>query len=433
MKTLKYFLPTILLACCFAIGPAIAQESEQTEESGGFLKGIFGIIGDAAKESLEESIDEFIGTYEGRLGQVKLIERRGNAVVLDVTYDKVKKSDGVHVKGEVLKWGQPLEGFSNSLTEIQSRSGSVRLTIGFTPEGDQEWGTLQSEAVSDQIRLSLIRETHPEKPFGEILYDIPKTWTNSDEPDELPTPEEETEGIELAEDETLEGSTEETPTASVKPGMVLIPSATVRPARVATTVNTTASSTANTTASSTATLQKTIHVQSYDFYTNASKATWRSSNAYHEQVPGKKVYETLSFPGRTNDRKGFVRTLAKGTLNPGTAAINLLQTHPRWVSNGWIMGEYPAMVLGGNVRFKAVAGFLKGANNSDGVIFEVLINENGKLFKVLSRKVSNKRHVSLDADLSKWAGKKVRINLKVKAGNNSNQDWAVWVKPILTK
>ena len=424
MKTLKYFLPTILLACCFAIGPAIAQESEQTEESGGFLKGIFGIIGDAAKESLEESIDEFIGKYEGRLGQVKLIERRGNAVVLDVTYDKVKSSDGVHVKGEVLKWGQPIEGFSNSLTEIHNRSGSVRLTIGFTPEGDQEWGTLQSEAVSDQIRLSLIRETHPEKPFGEILYDIPKTWTNSDEPDELPTPEEETEGIELAEDETLEGSTEETTPAPVKPGMVLIPSAKVQQPRIATVKNT---------AVSTSTLQKTIHVQSYDFYKNASKATWRSVNAFRPTPDKGNVPLTLPFPGRTNDRKGFARILSKGTLNPGTAAINLLQTHPRWVPNGWIMGEYPAMVLGENVRFKSVAGFLKGANNSDGAIFEVLINENGKLFKVLSRKVSNKRHVSLDADLSKWAGKKVQINLKVKSGNNANQDWAVWVKPRLTK
>jgi hypothetical protein len=423
MKTLKYLLPTILMACCFAIGPAIAQESEQTEESGGFLKGIFGIIGDAAKESLEESIDEFIGKYEGRLGEVKLIERRGNAVVLDVTYDKVKSSDGVHVKGEVLKWGQPLEGFSNSLTEIHNRSGSVRLTIGFTPEGDQEWGTQQSEAVSDQIRLSLIRETHPERPFGEILYDIPKTWTNSDEPDELPTPEEETEGIELAEDETLEGSTAETLTAPVKPGMVLVPTAKVQQPNISTVKNTTAT---------TSTLKRTVRIQSYDFYTNASKATWRSVNAFKPTNKGN-VPLTLPFPGQSNDKRGFVRILSKGTLNPGTAAVNLLQTHPRWVSNGWIMGEYPAMVLGENVRFKSVVGFLKGANNSDGAIFEVLINENGKLFKVLSRKVSNKRHVSLDADLSKWAGKKVQIVLKVKAGNNSSQDWAVWVKPRLTK
>jgi len=420
MKTLKYFLP-ILLACCFTIRPAIAQEGEQAGESGGFLKGLMDIVGSAAKESLEESIDEFIGKYEGRLGEVKLIERRGNAVVLDVTYNKVKRSDGVHVVGEVLKWGQPLEGFSSSLTEIQNRSGSVRLTIGFTPEGDSGWGTVQSEVDSDQIRLSLIRETHPEKPFGDILYDIRKTWTNSDEPDELPNPEEEAEGIELAEDETLEeGSSAETPTAPVMPGMVLIPAA--KPVSIATTTSTVSTS-----------MAKPIHVQSYDFYANASKAKWRSSNTWNEKIPGKRVYETLPFPGRSGDTRGFVRRISKGTLNPGTAAINLLQTHPRWTRNGWIVGEYPVMTLGANLHFKSIVGFLKGADKSDGADFQVIVEENGKKTKVLARKISSRRHVSLDADLSKWAGKKVRIILRVDAGGTSTQDWAVWVKPSLTK
>jgi hypothetical protein len=36
-------------------------------------------------------------------------------------------------------------------------------------------------------------------------------------------------------------------------------------------------------------------------------------------------------------------------------------------------------------------------------------------------------------DLSRWTGKKIALVLRVDAGATSTQDWAVWVKPRLSR
>ena len=103
------------------------------------------------------------------------------------------------------------------------------------------------------------------------------------------------------------------------------------------------------------------------------------------------------------------------------------------------------MVLGDNLRFKAIVGFLqgankkaivgflKGANASDRAVFQVFVKENNRYFKVVNQIVKSKNYASLDADLSRWGGKKVQLVLKVLASKTSKQDWAVWVAPRLSK
>lgn len=397
----------LLLGCCLALAtPAGAQHEEgSSEEKDGFLQGVMDVLGTAAKESLEESMDEWLGKYKGQLGEVKLVERRGDAVIVEVTYDKVKQSDGVSVQGRVLSRGFPLEGFSNTLTAVSGRRGRVQLTISRPPADDAGWGAAPAQMESDQIELFLVRETHPDRRFGNIVYDMSKTWTNSDALDEPPS---EAGGIELAEGESLEGGAGSAAVRRpyVRPGAVLVPVATakVEPAKPAELKTAAAAP---------------MTVQSYDFYTQARSALWRSS-------AGK-----LPFPGQTSDRRGFVREINRGYLSPGTAAINILQTHPQWAPGGWIAGLYPSMVLGKNVYFRAVAGFLKGADHSDGATFMVQVYENGRYHRVVRRTVSARGHVPLEADLSRWAGKRIQIILRVDAGRSSGQDWAVWVKPRL--
>jgi len=188
--------PALLLFCLLSIviPPVIAQTDEtpsSTEETsgekGGLMNTLFKALGSVAQDALQEGIDEFIGTYKGHIGEVKFIERRGNAIVLDVKYDGVKREDGVYARGEILQWGQPLKGFKSTLSALQGKSGTVALTIGWQQGDGSGWVEQSEEQVtSDQIRLSLVRESNPDRPFGSLVYDFSKTWTTSSD---IETPE----------------------------------------------------------------------------------------------------------------------------------------------------------------------------------------------------------------------------------------------------
>ncbi|WDP90207.1 MAG: hypothetical protein HUN04_11035 [Desulfobacter sp.] len=435
MKRFKTLTILALICCCLSFPTLVPAESQgQTDtassgeaSSGGLssddlMKGLMGI--------LQQGIDEFIGSYKGRLGDVKLLERLGNKIVLEVTYDNVKRSDNVYVQGEVRYFGEKLEGFKNTLSAVSGSRGKAVLTIGRTAAEDDGWGMPAAEVQSDQIRLYLVRGTNPDRPFGEIIYDLPKLWTDSDLPDAAVSDgsadSSGSDSIELA-DEGEEGADTGTAPASpgifVKPGTVLKPRLPGAAGTAASTQPALQTGTQPKQEAPAATLvQPLLRVTTaYDFYKNANKAQWRSG-------AGK-----LPFPGRTNDKRGFVRQVPKAALSTGNAALYLLQTHPQWKSRGWIQGIYPPVIPAAGMHFKAVAGFLKGATASDGAIFQVHVKEGGKTYRALSRTLSARRYATLDADLSRWSGKKIQIILQVIAGNTSAQDWAVWVKPRLEK
>jgi len=425
MKLSRIFSIFLILACCFTINPLASAEEPNnsgSNSSNDFLQGIMGI--------LQESFDEFIGSYKGRLGDVKLLERVGNRIVLEVTYDNVKRSDNVYVQGEVRYFGAKLDGFSNTLNSVSGSHGKVKLAIGWSQKEDDGWETVSSEEKSDQIRLFLVRKSNPDRPFGEIIYDISKTWTHSDEPDQESMAED-NDIIELEDSETDSDNTPPAP-VFVKPGTILRPYVPINTAQTTPTQSTQAQSTPAqsqptqttvkpATAVGTTMIKTQNRVSSYNFYANARSAKWKSAAG------------VLPYPGSGNDRKGFVRNIPKGMLNSGNAAVSLLQTHPEWKHNGWITGQFPMMILGNKIHFKSVVGFLKGANHTDGATFQVYVKENNKFYRAASHRVSSKKYISIDADLSRWAGKKIQIVLRVLAGNNSKHDWAVWVKPRLTK
>ncbi len=433
MKFNRLFSIFWVVVCCFSIAPiTIAQENTNSNSgsSNPLMEGLMSI--------LQEGIDEFIGNYKGRLGNVQLIERRGNKIVLEVSYDNVKRSDNVYVQGEVRQFGNKLEGFSNTLSSVSGSHGKARLLIGRTQKEDDGWGVSSSDVQSDQIRLFLVRKSNPDRPFGEIVYDISKVWTDSDEPDEETMVADndgiELDGIELEDDNTATDN-KRAPSVFVKPGTILKPYNPVGTAQIPQ-KNTNQSPTqpsspaVHQTSPSTSmsppvlarpVIQNKYSVQQYDFYKNAKSAKWRSAAG------------SLSFPGSITHKKGYVRCLPKGVLNSGNNAIQMLQTHPEWKNKGWIEGQYPHMILGNNLHFKSVVGFLKGANKSDGAIFQLYIKENNKYQRVASARVAAKKYTSIDADLSRWSGKKVQLVLRVRSGNTFDQDWTVWVKPRLSK
>lgn len=86
--------------------------------------------------------------------------------------------------------------------------------------------------------------------------------------------------------------------------------------------------------------------------------------------------EVLPCPGSDADDRGFVRPLGVNFVlendNPGTRSI---QTHPKWVTSGYIQGVFPLADFGIKLqsgdRFSSKVGFLKGAGQGE-VKFTVL-------------------------------------------------------------
>ncbi|OPL13955.1 MAG: hypothetical protein AVO39_02860 [delta proteobacterium MLS_D] len=409
-------MKTILAGCIaalmlFAGLPAAAQEAENKDtEKGGFLQTLTDVLGKAAEEGLEQAMDEWLGTYKGHIGRVEVAERRGNALVLDVTYENVKRADGVYVDGRILEWGIPLDSFETSLNPIQGASGKARLTIRKKKsEWGSDWDDSEEVVESDQVELFLVREGHEDRPFGKLVYDLVKTWNDSDAPDQPPAMDEE-EAVALADDEERE--------TTPLPG-VFIPAGTVLQARGK------IEGKAEQSDDSSETDEESVPVaNSYDFFKNVGAAQWKSGS------PDGKTLR-LSYPGRVSDKQGYVMTAASAKVNPDIGVESLLRTHPRKRQGGWIRGAYPKMILDESVHFRATAAFIRGADDSDGATFKVWAREGGEYVTLFSKHVSPEEPVSIDVDLSPWAGKEVSIILGIAAGETATHDWTVWVKPRL--
>jgi len=161
----------------------------------------------------------------------------------------------------------------------------------------------------------------------------------------------------------------------------------------------------------------------YDFVAQASSASWSSGAG------------TLSFPGSDSDSRGFALYRDNWQLEDNSIKTRVLETHPQWVSNGWIMGIYPQVTVPSNAEIKITVGFIKGATASNGVTFEVKFQEFRGLTQapavhsILSHDATYDGKLdSLTANLSSVAGKTGNFVLYVNAGQSSGQDWAAWAE-----
>jgi hypothetical protein len=161
----------------------------------------------------------------------------------------------------------------------------------------------------------------------------------------------------------------------------------------------------------------------YDFVENASSAQWSSGAG------------VLPFPGDPSDSRGFARYVYNARLEDGSAWSRVLETHPQWVSGGWIMGVYPQQTVPSNTQLTVRVGFLYGATGTDGVRFEVYFDEYRGTGAAPQRHIILRKVATLDgsldlvtADLDPVAGKRGNFILYVHALQTSNRDWAVWAE-----
>jgi hypothetical protein len=154
----------------------------------------------------------------------------------------------------------------------------------------------------------------------------------------------------------------------------------------------------------------------YDFVEKAPTAYWWT-------IISSSVV-ALPFPGATSD-KGYANYQYNIKLNDGNTYTRILQTHPQWVNNGFISGQYSGVYVPPGAKLRIKVGLISGAAAGN-VEFYI-----GKLGAVatISTVVAYADGVKVvEADLSAYAGQTIDFLLGANANGSSAQDWAAWAE-----
>jgi hypothetical protein len=135
----------------------------------------------------------------------------------------------------------------------------------------------------------------------------------------------------------------------------------------------------------------------------------------------------IPFNGSDVDERGFV-IIREGLLLEDGVDRRCLETHPRWLNNGWIRGEFTVPEIYQGHRFLADVGFLmpQGEPGTDGVRIKIwyrgdVIYESTKLYD---------RHLAqINIDMARYVGTSGTFTIDVLANGTSGQDWLCWVNP----
>jgi len=163
--------------------------------------------------------------------------------------------------------------------------------------------------------------------------------------------------------------------------------------------------------------------QTIDLFGLAPDADWRTGAG------------TVPFPAPSGDSRGGAVIFPAGTwlLEDGTSP-RFMVTHPEWVDNGWIEGDFqlPKAIIAGD-RFRATVGFQQAQSGNVGAatfIVQAVFDDrsvSGSLVRRFDSQADGVMH-QLDVDLSAVRGART-LRLRVEAGPTAAQDWAAWVKP----
>ena len=106
----------------------------------------------------------------------------------------------------------------------------------------------------------------------------------------------------------------------------------------------------------------------------------------------------------------------------------VLETHPRWVDNGWIRGEFYIPYIKSGHHFLAKIGFIKpiGEPRTNGVTVKIRVNCN-IIYEEVKRYDGKLKNI--DVDLSKFDKQSGTLLLEIGTNGDSTQDWLVWINP----
>ncbi len=169
----------------------------------------------------------------------------------------------------------------------------------------------------------------------------------------------------------------------------------------------------------------------FDFLARAKDADWGSGTEPVDFAnPG---HVELSYGGPTTDENGFVLIQDKVKLETGKSSAKILQTHPKWVEYGYIVGKYPAYRVGSGDYIKAQLGFIALKDGSCGagdVVFEIHYTTDDDLGTRTRlgkwSKSCDGQLFSIQLSLQDLKGENVHFYLVVLADGPATQDLAIW-------
>jgi hypothetical protein len=137
----------------------------------------------------------------------------------------------------------------------------------------------------------------------------------------------------------------------------------------------------------------------------------------------------IPFPGKESDPLGWVRYRESVELEDKTTYSKVIETHPEWrEKKGLLVGMFHVGKLPEDAVFKAKIGFLKGADQTDGVRIKVFSTRDPAYYTSKTCYYDG----SLDdlvLPLDRFAGKDFQLVIKVFTLDSYNQDHVIWVDP----
>ncbi|MFN2235951.1 MAG: NBR1-Ig-like domain-containing protein, partial [Anaerolineales bacterium] len=169
----------------------------------------------------------------------------------------------------------------------------------------------------------------------------------------------------------------------------------------------------------------------FDFLSQAKNADWGSGvEPVDFANPG---HQDIAYGGPDTNEIGFVMIKDAVKLENRQTSGKILQTHPKWVDNGYIIGRYPAYKVGPGDYIKGQLGFIAlpdGTCGAGEVVYEIHYTIDGDLGTRtrLGRwpKECDGRLLSIELSLADLKGENVDFYLVVLADGPFAQDWAIW-------
>jgi hypothetical protein len=169
----------------------------------------------------------------------------------------------------------------------------------------------------------------------------------------------------------------------------------------------------------------------FDFIAKAKDADWGSGATPLDFTnPGSL---DLNYGGPDTDANGFAMVKDGQKLEDGSITGKILETHPMWVNDGYIIGEYPSYTVGNGDYIKGKLGFIAMADGSCGAgdaIFRIYYTIGADLSTLTQlgswSETCDGNLKKIQVDIDSLEGKSVIFYLVVLANGSSGQDWAVW-------
>jgi hypothetical protein len=160
---------------------------------------------------------------------------------------------------------------------------------------------------------------------------------------------------------------------------------------------------------------------SYDFITKGPNAAWRNATT------------NLPWGDPDDDSPGLAVNVANVKMEDGSTYGSLLATYPQKITDGMILGLYPAYTIQTNDHLRTKIG-LRYDCGSGSVKFQIRYIE-GQSEVTVGEWLENcdGSLTSLDINLANFVGHSLQFELVVLANGSPSSDQALWVAPRIER